>query len=338
MFACIDQQRLYFIRTQQKKLWVTLLNGLKDVLSMNDDLIDLNQLGQHIILPSSYLSGPRDMHQCYLDRMAIACHFKKIDIFLTMIANPGWPEIKRELYLGQTVIDRPDLVTHVFQLKRKTLMNAILKDGIFSSCAAHVYAIEFQKWGLPHMHLLLFLKVEHKLLSPEIVDNILSAQWPDPITQPQLFEAVKRFMVHGPCGALDPHAPCMKDGKCIHRYPKLFQHHTTMDHEGYPHYKCSDDGHCYKVQGFMLNNRWIIPFNSFCILWLQCHINIECAICFGLMKYINKYIDKGGDCSSLTLYDQDDEVKQYIDGRYFSASEAAWRVYQFNLHDTCIIS
>ena len=58
MFACIDQQQLYFIRSQQKRLGVTLLNGLEDMLSMNDDQIDLNHLGQCIILPSSYLRGP----------------------------------------------------------------------------------------------------------------------------------------------------------------------------------------------------------------------------------------------------------------------------------------
>ena len=40
--------------------------------------------------------------------------------------------------------------------------------------------------------------------------------------------------------------------------------------------------------------------------------------------YINKYIDKGGDRSTMTLHNQYDEVKQYIDGRNFSASEAAW--------------
>ena len=59
------------------------------------------------------------------------------------------------------------------------------------------------------MHLLLFLKPGYKLLTPEIVDNIISAQWPDPVTQPHLFESVKKFMVHGPCRALNPHAPCM---------------------------------------------------------------------------------------------------------------------------------
>jgi hypothetical protein len=51
--------------------------------------------------------------------MAIARHFKKIDIFLTMTANPNWPEIKRELLYGQTATDRPDLVSRVFQLKKK---------------------------------------------------------------------------------------------------------------------------------------------------------------------------------------------------------------------------
>ena len=93
MFACIDQQRLHFIRSQQRRLRVTLLNGLEDALTVNDDHVDLNQVGQWIILPSSYLGGPRDMHQRYLDGMAIARHFKKIDIFLTMTANPGWKEI-----------------------------------------------------------------------------------------------------------------------------------------------------------------------------------------------------------------------------------------------------
>ncbi|KAF8805154.1 hypothetical protein BYT27DRAFT_7053738, partial [Phlegmacium glaucopus] len=116
MFACIDQERLRFIHTQQPKLRMTMLNGIEDALSNNDDHINLNQLGQRIILPSSYLGGPRELHQRYLDGMAIARHFKKIDIFLTMTANPNWPEIKHALFPGQSVPDRPDLVSRVFQL------------------------------------------------------------------------------------------------------------------------------------------------------------------------------------------------------------------------------
>src|SRR6266567_9267468 len=65
---------------------------------------------------------------------------KKIDSFLTMTANPNWPEIVQELLPGQTVADRPDLVSHVLYLKKKALLNAIVKDGIFGPCVAHVYA------------------------------------------------------------------------------------------------------------------------------------------------------------------------------------------------------
>ena len=234
MFACIDQECLRFIRTQQPWLRVTMLNGIEDALSMTDDNIDLSQLGQRIILPSSYRRGPREMHQRHLDGMAITRHFKKIDIFLTMTANPNWPEITRELLPGQTAADRPDLVSRVFHLKMKALVTAILKDGIFGPCVAHIYSIEFQKRGLPHMHLLIFLKHEYKLLAPEIVDSIISAEWPDPNTQPHLFEAIKKFMVHGPCGPLNPNSPCMRDGKCMYGYPKPFQEHTTMNQDGYP--------------------------------------------------------------------------------------------------------
>ena len=101
-------------------------------------------------------------------------------------------------------------------------MHAVLKQGIFGPCVAHVYSIEFQKCGLPHMHTLLFLKNEYKLISPEAVDSIISAQWPDPITQPRLFKNVKKFMVHQPCEVLKPDTPCMKNNKCIHGYPKPF--------------------------------------------------------------------------------------------------------------------
>ena len=139
-------------------------------------------------------------------------------------------------------------------------------------------------------------------------------------------------MVHGPCGALNLNAPCMRDGKCICGFPKNFESHTTVDHKGYPRYRRRNDGRAYRVGQYWLDNRWIVPFNAFCILWLICHINVECAIFFASLKYINKYLDKGGDCGTICLHDSQDKVKQYIDGRYFSASEGVWRILQFKLH------
>ncbi|RDX46956.1 hypothetical protein OH76DRAFT_1324665, partial [Lentinus brumalis] len=55
---------------------------------------------------------------------------------------------------------------------------------------AQVYTIEFQKRGLPHMHLLIFLDRRDKLLDAAAVDSAIRATWPDPISEPALFQAV----------------------------------------------------------------------------------------------------------------------------------------------------
>lgn len=76
------------------------LQGIKDAITECDNLPDLSQVGQQVILPASYMGGPRDMYQRFQDGMAISRYFKKIDIFLTMTANLNWPEITRELSQG----------------------------------------------------------------------------------------------------------------------------------------------------------------------------------------------------------------------------------------------
>ena len=81
-------------------------------------------------------------------------------------------------------------------MKRKAIIEYIYKHGVFGQAVAYVYTIKFQKRGLPHMHILIFLKEPHKLLTPNNIDSCISATWPDPETQPLLFEMVKRCMVH----------------------------------------------------------------------------------------------------------------------------------------------
>ncbi|KAJ3831093.1 hypothetical protein F5878DRAFT_504134, partial [Lentinula raphanica] len=54
----------------------------------------------------------------------------------------------------------------------------------------YVYTIEFQKRGLPHMHLLIFLRREFKIRNPRDVDSIIRAYWPDPDNEPELFSVI----------------------------------------------------------------------------------------------------------------------------------------------------
>ena len=113
-----------------------------------------------------------------------------------MTANPNSPEIKAALLLHQTVSDRPDLVARVFELKRQALMVEIDKQKVFGEKVAHVFTIEFQKRGLPHMHLLIFLHGQDKIQTCELVNQTGCAEFPDPIFNPLLYETIKSCMVH----------------------------------------------------------------------------------------------------------------------------------------------
>ncbi|KZP24540.1 hypothetical protein FIBSPDRAFT_929756 [Athelia psychrophila] len=158
MWASADQNRLNFLRSNQSKIRASLYSGLEDAVGAADRDINLAELGRRFILPSSYTGGPRYMQQCLQDSLALARFYRKIDLFITVTCNPQWDEIQRELLPGQKASDRPDLVARVFALKKKAIIDYITKGAAFGGVVAHVYTIEFQKRGLPHMHLLVFLE------------------------------------------------------------------------------------------------------------------------------------------------------------------------------------
>jgi len=55
------------------------------------------------------------MTQLFQNAMAICRYFHKPDLFLTMTANPKWPEIIYSLFPGQTATDCPNIVLQVFE-------------------------------------------------------------------------------------------------------------------------------------------------------------------------------------------------------------------------------
>ena len=85
-----------------------------------------------------------------------------------------------------------------------------------------VYTIEFQKRGLPHAHLCLFLENESKLPTVDHVDPFITAEIPDEDEDAELYALVKDYMIHGPCGNANLSCPCMVDNKCSKGFPKKF--------------------------------------------------------------------------------------------------------------------
>ena len=88
--------------------------------------------------------------------MAICRYFHKPDLFLIMTTNPKWPEILHSLFPGQTATNRSDIISWVFEQKKKALLK-LIDNGFFGTTITYIHTIEFQKRGLPHIHLLIFL-------------------------------------------------------------------------------------------------------------------------------------------------------------------------------------
>uniref|UniRef100_A0A0R0EHY4 ATP-dependent DNA helicase n=1 Tax=Glycine max TaxID=3847 RepID=A0A0R0EHY4_SOYBN len=300
--------------------------------------------GKRVILPSTFVGSPRYMDQLYFDGMAICSHVGFPNLFITLTCNPNWPKIRRVLApLNLKATDRPDLISRVFRLKYEQMLFDLTKKHLLEKVVAYMHTIEFQKRGLPHVHLLLFLHPDNKYSSSDDIDHIISAEIPSHENDLELYTLVQNHMVHGPCGILQPKSPCMKEGKCSRFYPKMFHPQTVLDSNGYPIYRRRNDGRTISKNGVIIDNRYTIPYNAKLLRKYQAHINIEWCNQNTSIKYLFKYINKGYDrVTAVVIHDangilenaisQNDEIKEYVDCRYISPCEATWRIFGFPIH------
>ena len=118
----------------------------------------------------------------FKDGLAIAREYGKPDLFITMTCNPKWPEIKAGLFPGQVPADRPDLIARVFKRKQTRLLDDLIKKQLFGPVVGYIWVVEFQKRGLPHMHLLLWLSESAKIRTADETDQIIRAEFIDTST------------------------------------------------------------------------------------------------------------------------------------------------------------
>jgi hypothetical protein len=355
-WAAVDQKELEFYFFNQKKIRADTYKGLDDAINRGD--LDPSDIGRRTVLPSQYIGGPRFYNKCYMNSMAIVRKYGRPSLFLTFTANPNWVEVQRELLPGQTANNRPDLVARVFSMKKRELLREITRDHIFGQCIGNVWTIEYQKRGLPHMHMLIFLSAgdRDRLLDPSWIDQFIHAELPTPEQDPDglLRTAVHLYMLHGPCGADNQNAPCMQEmhsgqpKKCSKRYPRAFTEHTTVGEDGYPIYR-RRPGRTFTTKkagrDFTFDNRYVVPYNAYLLRKYDSHINLEICASVKSVKYIHKYIYKGSDLAtaevSVKAYrpgiprsvDRFDEVSQRLHGRYIAPPEAAWRLLEYAVHD-----
>ncbi|XP_027102921.1 uncharacterized protein [Coffea arabica] len=317
-FAAIEENNLNWIRANQQKIRAELYKGLQDNVVRGDTTPA--SAGKLLVLPSTFTSGPRYMVQNYQDAMAICRFMGPPDLFITFTCNSNWPEISKGISLipDQKVVDRPDIVARVFHIKLDQLMNDLTHGQHFGKVMAALYTIEFQKRGLPHTHILLFLHPDDKCTTPRDVDRIISAELPDKNTDPIAYETVLQFMTHGPCGPANTRSPL---------------------------YRRRDNGREGIKAGVKIDNRWIVPHNVDLVVKYWGHVCVELCNQGRSIKYLFKYVNKGYDRATFVIKENDatdgqsgtrvvrevDEIKRYLDCRYISASEACWRIFDFDI-------
>lgn len=137
-------------------------------------------------------------------------------------------------------------------------------------------------------------------------------------------------MLHGPCGVMNPAAPCMKEGKCCKGFPKEFQEETNANVNGYPMYRRRENGVVIRKGRHELDNRFVVPYNAWMCKRYKCHINVEVCSSVAACKYLFKYTYKGHDRATVEVR-SNDEVQMYLDTRFIGSCEAAWRIFEFSM-------
>jgi hypothetical protein len=271
----------------------------------------------------------------FMDAMTYVKNYGKPDLFITFTCNSKWPEIKLKTHENfnenstqiNLHLDIPHIFARVFNVKLKRLMEVLKKGELFGKVKCYIYTVEWQKRGLPHAHILLWLC--NKIRADEI-DLVISAELPNEREDPELFKIIKKNMIHGPCGSINRNSPCMNEKGCSKKFPRKFVNETQTDDDGYPLYKrrSSENGGnstFIKVNNNMtsIDNRWVVPYSPVLSKMFDAHINVESCQSVKSIRYIYKYINKGSDHGIVSVKDSKNEIKLYQTGRYVSASEAA---------------
>ncbi|KAL6517954.1 hypothetical protein OROMI_033655 [Orobanche minor] len=331
-YIMMESQRLKWLRHNQPKLKVDSYKNLTHAI--DEGLLDTSQKGQLTILPSTFTGGRRWFDQMFQDSMAICKWTGYPCLFITFTCNPKWPEITRYVESrGLRPEDRPDILCRVFKIKLDEFVSDLKDKHMFGKPKALIYMVEFQKRGLTHAHILLFLNKTDEARIAGNIDDFICAELPDEESDPELYEAVKDYMVHGPCGADNPHSPCMVNNRCSKMFPKSYNERTFVDEKGYHVYRRRDNGATVDKNGIILDSRYVVPYNAKLLLKYRAHINVEYCNQSRSIKYLFKYIAKGSDMTGVKFVgERDDEIKKYESCRYVSAWQAIWRIFSFDLH------
>jgi len=178
---------------------------------------------------------------------------------------------------------------------------------VFGPVKAFCYSVEYQKRGMPHIHMLLTLDEEKIQMNPSFVDNLISAEnVPLPAVNDHSPEAEQARKLRKLVGDFQLHTcsdnHCLRDdGKCEKRFPRDFSTETILS-DNFTQYRrrtpeCGGVNFETEPRNGLVNiytNDRVVPYNEFLLLKYGCHHDLEWV---GhqqkALEYTLKYLLKG---------------------------------------------
>ena len=312
------------------------------------DLSENNDNDQKTFLSQSMHGSRRHLRSLAKNALALVSEYGRPSLFITLTCNPNWTEIVEQLLPGQTAYDRGDIVCQVFYRKVEAILANIRCGKYFKIMNSidnyhkikfEVRVIEYQRRGLPHVHLVFkFEETDMPLYSDKVnlskwIDHHISAVYPKTILDEEPFESndiyeedleyaqiVKSHMIHK-CFA-ECNGGCLNDKNvCSKGFDKnIITSKTLFDAKGFPQYKRPT-----------IKSIYVVPHNKELLKDWNGHANVEFAGSAYTVIYLYKYLFKGSKKVKLQLTNADDvsnnnEIKLYIRGRYLCSMDCFWRI------------
>jgi len=314
-----EDHRLSFLASKagQQKIRAENYGDLRDHLNGADATADVGR----VILPATSRGSPRKLKRYYEDAMATVRAFGPPALFITMTANGSAAEVKACLQAWQQSEDRWDLCSEVFDAHRKQLLKELGEGGVFGTSVARFSVLEFQKRGLPHVHVLLWLVDQPS--NGEKIDAIVRATIP-PVGP--LRDSVLRTNVHncGP-GCQGP------SGRCKSFFPKPECDATRLkdpnERGDFVLYKRTANVVTVRrdCHDSVFGDVDIVPYSPYLTLRHNSHVNVEIVASSKSPKYLTKYLSKGGSIDRAMVSEKQDEgneVAQFRSRRVVGAHSA----------------
>ncbi|XP_052165157.1 uncharacterized protein LOC127782122 [Oryza glaberrima] len=198
--------------------------------------------------------------------------------------------------------DRPDMVSRVFHMKLREFIDDIKRGDAFGPVRGVLYTVEFEKRGLPHVHVLVWLEGHGRDPSPSFIDSLRYPKWFNDETR--VDESGFPVYRRRNDGRFVSKNGCKIDNKWVVPYNmrllKKFQAYINVEWYNKTNlvkylFKCLTKGH-------------------------------------DMSRVVFAVGDSTANSGNSDEPDGRDEISNYMRCRYLSSCEAIWRIFGFKIH------